>query len=237
MNKKESDVDGVVNPSPADDGGNTDDGQGGDDKDKNFTNLRAKLKIAEAEKERLAAENEALRNGGGDRSLDLDTEPVVVPKAKPDQKPDESNEVSAVIFKRDMKEAVLTWNRENKVEPEEWAMIKKGVNLKGDETLSEIKEKIQSAYEALPSVRAKRDQALIDKGRKEAMRDFNDDEMDFGGQGDADMGAIPAVRVSSKARSFAKSMGMSDKDIQSVGDEDPNQWADGRKPVRKFFQP
>ena len=148
------------------------------------------------------------------------------------------NDTLQVIFARDMKEAVHQWNKKNKVSSEEWAQIKSKVSLNGDETVSEIQDKIDEIYQNIPAVREKREKMLIEKGKKIAMSEFQDEEMDIGGGGDVDFGDKTEIRVNTKTKKWAKGLGLSEKEIKEVDDsEEVNQWKAGKQATRKFFQP
>ena len=104
-----------------------------------------------------------------------------------------------------------------KVSSEEWAQIKSKVSLSGDETVSEIQDKIDEMYQNIPAVREKREKALIEKGRKIAMSEFQDEEMDIGGSGgDTDFGDKTETRINAKTKKWAKGLGLSEKEIKEV---------------------
>lgn len=224
MEEKELDVKEVVIPAegkPAVEAGKPE----GDDKDKNFASLRKKLEETEKELARVKAEKEK----EVDRSLAGDEPEVKKPKA---------DDTLKVIFERDVKEATRLWNKKTTVSSEEWAQIKSKVQLKGDETQSEIQDKIQEAYESLPGVRQKRDKELIEKGKRLAMSEFSDDELDMGGGGDVDLGGGGEVRVSKQTKTWATRLGLSEKEIKEVDTEsNPNEWSEGKQATRKFFHP
>lgn len=197
----------------------------GDDKAKNFAELRRKLEATEAEKAELArklAEKEE-----NNRSLGDDEEK--------DKKPDPTIKV---LFERDLKEATRQWNKANKATAEEWAVIKSKVSLRGDETMSEISDKIDEAYHSLPSVREKREKEIALKARKEAMREFSDDELDSGGAGgDVDLGGGTPTRLNDKTKKWARGLGLTPEEMKDIDeDSDPSDWKIGPSPTRKFFQ-
>lgn len=186
----------------------------GNDKDKNFAELRKK-------NEDLERENEELRQKLGGNSTER-TLVVEDGDEAPKGKKEVATDATKVIFDRDMKKAVRKWNTKNKVSKEEWATIQNSVHLRGDEDDEEIYEKIDASYNSLPSVKQKREKELIDQGRNEAMRELSDEELDMGvGGGDSTApGAGQAQpRFNQKTRSFVKGLGMSQKELNEV---DPN---------------
>lgn len=205
---------------------------GGDDKDKNFAALRKQIEERDAEIARL----KTLAEGKKD-----DDDRTLVPDAKKDDTEGAREKAAKkVLFERDMKEATRQWNSKNKVTTEEWASIKKAVQLTGDETQSEIMEKIDKEYQALPTVRERREKELIAKGRREALQQFSDDELDLGTGGDIDLGGSTEPKVNNQERAFLRNVaGISKKeDLAKINKEsDPNQWSTGPNPTRKFFQP
>lgn len=171
----------------------------GNNKDKNFANLRKKA-------EDLERENAELR----DRLGKEDKRSLV------EEKDDESNDTKKYIFERDIKEATRQWNKKNQISTEEWGQIRKKVSLKGDETESEIYDKIDEAYQTLPSVRDKREKELVEKGRKEAMQSFRDDELDLGSGGDIDTGGGEAPRLTTKEKTWLKAFGVSPEEQKKI---------------------
>lgn len=229
---KEEDVLEVITPAEEKEVVETEDSA--DDKKANFANLRKKA-------ETLEKENEILRKQITAKS---EAERSLAPKKKEVEEEEIEEEKSKdsplkIIFERDMREAVRQWNKKNKVSSEEWAQIKSKVSLNGDETLSEIQDKIDEIYQNIPAIREKREKALIDKGRKMAMSEFQDEELDIGGGGgDSDFGGQAEVRLNAKSKKWAKGLGLSDKEIKEVDSEaDSNQWKVGKSATRKFFQP
>jgi hypothetical protein len=243
LDKEKKDVEDVVDPDKKSKSVEDDDNID-DDKNNNLANLRKKLKttedelaIAKKQLEEKGSDNRTLGNEGEEEEED---KTKVKDKAKATEKKPAENEALAVVFQRDLKEATRTWNKKNKVTNEEWLDIKKKVALKGDETLSEILEKIDEAHNSLPSVRERREKEIFDKGRKAAMSDIQDDELDMGGSGgDIDLGdGGTERRVTGKTKKFAKAMGLTDKELKEVGeDQNPNEWTPGPQATRKFFQP
>jgi hypothetical protein len=201
----------------------------GNDKEKNFAELRKRLEEAEAE--RVELRKKLAEKENPDRSLSIETPDETKPSKKDD-------ETLKRIFERDMKEATIQWSQSNKTTAEEWAQIKTKVTLKGDETLSEIKAKIDEAYHSLPTVRERREKELLEKGKRLAMQQFNDEELDMGGGGgDVNLGGDVAPRLNPKTKSWAKGLGLGDKDLKDVDfDSDPNQWSEGQSAKRSFFQ-
>lgn len=197
------------------------------DKDQNFANLRA-------EKERLEKELAEARaqSQQNDRSLSVE------PEETPSEKPQDNNvDTLKVIFERDAKEATRMWNRKNEVTAEEWQTIKSKVALRGDETQSEIYDKIDEAYHSLPSTREKREKELIEKGKQEAMRQFSDEELDVSTGGDADYSGTPQPRYNQKTKAWAKGLGLSDEELSKVDtDGDPSAWTEGPQAKRAFFE-
>ena len=187
----------------------------GDDKTKNFAKLRdIKIRL---EKESKAKDEEIanLRKALGDNgNQDLKTDN------------NESNETLKVIFNRDLKEATLRWTKDNKVSQEDWAKIRDKVTLKGDETLTEITEKITEAYQSLPTVKDKLIKDAFEKGKREAMRNFRDDELDIGSGGDFDMGSSGDEPVlDNKTKTWAKAFGLTNEEIKNVDmDGNPNKY-------------
>lgn len=99
-------------------------------------------------------------------------------------------EFNKTLFDRDKQKATRRWNEEHPdVTDVEWNSICENVVLKGDEDDEMIYRKINFAYESLPSVQARREKQLIEKGRQEALREFSDSEMDIGAGGDSVSGS------------------------------------------------
>lgn len=234
MDKEEIDVKKeVVIPAEEDEVVETEDSA--DDKKANFANLRKKAETLEKENEILRKQIDA--KAEADRSLIQKKEEIEKGEIEEDEKSKDSP--LKIIFERDMKEAVRQWNKKNKVSSEEWVQIKSKISLNGEETLSEIQDKIDEVYQSIPSVREKRDKALIEKGKKLAMSEFQDEELDIGGGGgDSDFGGQAETRLNAKSKTWAKGLGLSDKEIKEVDSEaDSNQWKVGKSATRKFFQP
>lgn len=210
MGKVELDVelDPSANPEKKPDVESGDDK--GKDKDKNFAELRKKNEQLEKD---LAEERRLRQEEANKRKLDVkeedDDEDEEEDKDKdPKKSKSEISEATRLMFDRDMKKAVRSWNSKNKVTADEWAAIKKRVSLNGDELDSEIEEKIDAAYHSIPSVREKRDKELILKGKKEAMKEFQDEELDLGGGGDGDLGGGDAPRFNSKEKKWLDGFGV-----------------------------
>lgn len=207
-------------------------GTDGDDKIKNFAELRKKNEIIEKENEELRKRLAAVGDTG-ERSLEAKDE-----DDEKESKPKKVDETLKVIFSRDLKEATREWNRGKTVPAEEWNQIKSKVKLTGDETKSEIMDKIDEAYQSLPTVRAKREKALIEKGRKLAMGEFQDEELDMGGGGDIDFGGMVEPSFTTKEKSFMDSMGLSPEERKKINKTSTTKdWETGPAPTRKFFQP
>lgn len=218
----------------------------GGDKEENFAKLRDinkdltdDLKVANKKVGDLEIENEDLK---ADPNRTLDAPGDTEEEEEEDDKvvdPPEADDTVSVLFKRDLKEATKAWNKDNDVSATEWAQIQKKVTLKGDETQSEIAEKIEEAYQGLPSVREKRDKAMIDKGRKQADSEFSDEEMGTGTGGDVDLGGERKPRFNRKTKDFAKKVGgMSDKELAEVDpDGEVGMNTEGPEATRKFFEP
>jgi len=182
----------------------------GDDKSKNFAELRKQLKEAQEERDRYKALTEK-----PEESRTLADKPKI-------EKPKEEGDP---LFSRDLKDATYEWNKTNKVSNEEWQAIKSKVSLTGEETRSQILDKITEAYQSLPSIRQKREQDLINKAKQEAMRQMSDDELDIGGGGDVSLGGENTPKIDKKTRMWAKAMGMTDEQIAKVDtNENPNEW-------------
>jgi hypothetical protein len=231
MSEKEK-KDGVQDPAnPANGGAGSGQGGagGGDDKDNNLAALRKKL--ADAEKERDEAIRKLTEKGGGaegDRSLDLpgDTTP---PEKKPEAAAATEDDPIKKIFKRDLKEAAIQWNATNKVSVEIWNKIRSKVAFNGDETLSEIKAKLDDAYHSIPEVRVEREKSIREEGKKEAMKDHFDDDLDLPGGGSGEGGGSGAqgagTRVPRETRAWGRGLGLTDKEISAVDpDRDPSEW-------------
>lgn len=204
----------------------------GNDKDKNFAKLR---ELASAKDLKIAELEAALELKEGARSLNT-SDDSEVQEEKP--KKATGDNTLKLIFDRDMKEATRSWNKTNKVPAEVWNKIKSKIILTGEETTSEIYDKIDEIHSNIPEVRAEKDKELVNKGKKEAMRQFQDSELDYGGGGDVDMDSDAAPRLDSKTKTWAKALGMSDKDMKEVNqDSNPEQWTEGKEAKRAFFQP
>ena len=210
---------GVVEPKDGD----------GDDKDKNFANLRKKSSDLETENARLKAELEAAKG-----SPNLDD----AKKKDEDNKSGKDDDPLVKVFKRDVKEAALQWNQKTKVTPEEWSQIQAKVSLNGDETITEIKSKIDEAYHSLPGTRQKRDRELIEKGKKIGMGQIQDDELDLGGSGgDGEFGGGGSpTTLNPKEKNFLKNFGVTPEEQKKIDKEaNANTWDEGKSPSRKFF--
>lgn len=205
-----------------------DGGEGsGDDKLINLAALRKKLDATSAENASLKKALEESK-GAVDRTLLTEEE----------KKPKKDDTVK-VLFERDVKEATIQWTKKNKVTNEEWAAIKARVSLKGDETLTEIVDKIDETFNSLPSVRERRETEIAKKAKLETMRQFQDNELDFGGGGDTvDYGNNNGTTIlNSKESKFLKAFGVTPEEQKSINKEkNTNQWEDGKSPTRKFFE-
>jgi hypothetical protein len=199
----------------------------GDDKNKNFAELRKQLENERAEKatllEKLKQQEEGERNLGGDAS---------------DDGKHKETDVVKVIFERDKRDAVKEWGKTHSVAADVWAQVKTKVSLKGDETRSEIIEKIDEAYQSLPSVRVEREKKIADEARRKAMSEFNDDELDLGSGGDINLGDGAVPRFTPKEKKILDAMGVTADERKNINkDANPNEWQNGKSPVRKFFTP
>lgn len=212
METRKEDVQAPV--QPADQGVVVENGnQGGDDKDKNFSELRRQL----AEKD---AEIERLKGGAGD-------ERNLAPKGDDDGKGAKKPDPMVAIFERDQREAVRLWNKQHKVTPEMWAEIKNRVQLNGDETVSEIQDKIDDAYSSLPAVQKEREDRIRNEERQKAMREFSDDDLDLGtgGSGNAGGGDGGAPRFNSKERGILKAFGVTPEEAKNIDrNAETNEW-------------
>lgn len=227
IKKDGEDVQEVVTPTKPEGDVDPKDGEG-DDKTKNFTELRKQLDEEKRKNAVLLKEKEdraeAKRSLGADEDED-----------EGDKKPT----VEQVVFNRDKKEAVIEWSKTHKgVTPEVWNEIKEKITLKGDETKSEILEKIDQVHDSLPAVRTEREKKIADEARNKAMREFNDDELDLGSGGDIDLGGGTAPQFSPKEKKFLDSFGVSAAERKNIDrNANPNKWTPGKMPTRKFFQP
>jgi hypothetical protein len=192
----------------------------GDDKDKNIAALRTRKEALEKENDQLRKDIEEARKA-----------------PKKEEKPDPvKDDTMKVIFDRDTREATRQWTKGNKVTAEEWKSIQEKVSLNGDETISEITDKIDEAYQSLPHVREKREKDLIEKGKKIAMTNFQDDELDIGGGGDVDLGGGGEANLTGKEKGFLSSFGVSPDEQKKIDKtKNPNSWQPGPSPTRKFF--
>ncbi len=171
-----------------------------DDKDKNFAKLREKV-------ETLEEENESLREQVGSKSeRSLDGEANI-------------DEVEKVVFNRDKKKAIRKFNSDKEISDEEWKSFRDKVKLTGEEDDELIYQKMEDAYNTLPSVREQREKELIEKGKKEAMSQFTDQEVDIGSGGDVSGETSKKVRLNAKEKRFAKSMGVDEEDISEAVEE------------------
>jgi len=135
------------------------------------------------------------------------------------------SDFNKVIFQRDMKKAVNRWSKEHKVSKEQWDNVRKSVSLKGDELDDEIYDKIQSAYSSLPEVRETREKELIEKGKKEAMQQFQDSELSFGGGGDAGYSGQPKKKFSDKEKKMLDVFGVTSEERDNIDkDGNPSDW-------------
>lgn len=188
----------------------------GDNKNKNFAELRKKVKELENENVALkkTQEGEVDKRSLSLKEEEKDEEEDNKGKTK---KPElNTSEYQKLLFDRDMKRAVKSWSTKNKVSADEWTEVKKLVSLKGDETDLEIEEKIESAYHSLPSVRKKREADIIVKARKEAMKQFKDDELDLGGGGDVDFNSDTEPRFNSKEKKWLDNFGVKPEDRKKI---------------------
>ena len=217
----------------------------GNDKDTNLANLRKQLEEKDVEIERLKAGNGGQGNGsGGDRSLNLnegddddeDDGDKGGKKGKEDD--DELSSAEKIAFNRDLQDVARGWNKEHNVSDSEWAEIQKKVTFTGKELRSEILEKINEAHQSLPTVRQQREKALKDEGRKEAMREIQDQELDLGGGGEGDMGEGGGEpRFTPKERRWMDAFGVGDDTRKKINkSKNTNQWEEGKSPRRKFFE-
>jgi hypothetical protein len=201
------------------------------DSDKNFANLREKVKKTEEEKAELLKENELLKQkvDGGDRTLDDSDEEEDKPTA---------DDFEKTLFKRDNKEATRLWNKEHKVSGEIWDKIKSKVSLSGTETQSEIYDKINDAYEGLPEVRKAREDSIKKETQMETIKQFQDSDLDVGSGGDFNAGEPSGFKHDAKSKKFAKGVAnLTDKEISEIDPDGDTDWSLGKDPVRKSFQP
>jgi hypothetical protein len=195
-----------------------------DDKESNIAALRIK-------KEALEKENNELKTRLSQFDKSKDSLPLEGTGKV------ETPDPLKVIFNRDIKEASLQWNKKNKVTTEEWTAIREKVSLKGDETLTEIQEKIDEVYHALPTVRERREKELIAKGKRLAMNNISDDDMDMSGGGDVDMDKGNEAPLSTKEKNFLKTFGVTPDEQKKIDtSSNPNAWQEGKSPIRKFFE-
>lgn len=183
------------------------------DKESNLANLRKLVREERKKREDVEKERDALKGNPPKKeepeSLDLES-----------NKEKKVSEAEKLLFDRDLKKAVNRWSKEHKVTKEEWAEIKKKVTLNGDELDDEIYEKISSAYEGLPNVKEKRESELIEKGKKEAMKQFQDSELDFGGGGDSGNGGNqPTKRFTSQENKFLNAFGVTEEERKGIDKE------------------
>ena len=239
MGKKEEDVksDSSTDLPDQDDQGDDRSPEDDNDKDKNFANLRksrddaiARAEAAEAENARLKGEDGGNRDLGDDEEDEEEEEEQKDDKkSKKTDKKDTSTQPSAV-FIRDRKEAALKWNQKNKVSADIWKKIQGAVTLTGNETETEIYNKIENAYLNIPEVRQQRDKKLIEKGRALERGEISDDDMDIGGGlggdidgGGNDRGGKP--RHNAKTKKWAKGLGLKDKELGEIDpDEDTSDY-------------
>ena len=183
------------------------------DKEKNFAKLRTTNEDLVKANKILTEENEELagKRSLGDDDGDGDADDDKDGKSK-------KSTTEEVLFNRDLKEATRIWNKENKVSPEIWEQVKAKINFTGEETQSEIVDKINETYTNIPEVRKKLDADLISKGKNEAMNNFQDGEMDLGGGGDDSGGdsAGNGPRLNGKTKLWAKGLGLNTEELKNV---------------------
>lgn len=205
-----------------------------DDKDKNFAALRTKIESLEKENEELKKGKAPIEDDKRDLNTGKDDE-----EDESEDDEDDTPDPIKVVFDRDVREATNLWNKKNKVTADEWKQIKAKVSLTGDETVSEIQDKIDEAYASLPEVRKKRDQELIDKGRKQAMSEHTDEELDMGGGGEGygeSRGSEPVLNP--KEKKFLNNFGVSKEDQKGIDkSQNTSSWKTGKSATRKAFQP
>lgn len=209
--------------------------EGEDDKNKNFTALRDKNKILEEKNADLIKEKEEREKKERDL-LGGDTSPDDSEKDKKDKK--DTDSTLEKIFKRDVREASAQWSSDNEASTEEWEQMRSTIAFTGEETVSEIKKKMTTVFNAIPEVRKRLDKALVDKGKKQAMQNFQDDEMDIGAGGDVDNSSGETeTRLNPQEQKFLKGMRTSKKARQGIKkDGETNEWKEGKEPKREFFQ-
>lgn len=202
MQEQEKDVKGTSSTPDDQPKGtsNPDDGQP-KDKDKNFAALRERAEKAEREKAEAEAKLEA-----------------VTSNAKPNLTADANlTDAQKAVFDRDLRMAIKGWRGKNSVTADEWSSIQKRVVFSGDELPDEIAEKIDAAHAQLPGVRERREKELVEKGRKSAMREFSDEDMDIGGGGDAGMtGGEPETRFTEKENRWLNTFGVKPDDRKNI---------------------
>lgn len=181
-----------------------------DDKETNLANLRRKNEALEKELATLK---------GGDAPAKTGSDPL------------------EIIFTRDLKEASRQFAKQNKVSAEEWATMKEKINFNGDETMSEIMEKIQDTYESIPTVKKRKETELIEKGKKLAMLNIQDHELDFSGGGNSDAQTGEQTTFNQKERKWLSAFGVSQDDRNKIDKKKTSysEWTEGQSPVRKFF--
>jgi len=121
--------------------------------------------------------------------------------------------VSRLLFERDMKKAVRRWNNENNVPEDIWKKIKSKSSLKGDEDDEEIYQKISEAYESLPEIKEQRKQELINEGKKQAQKEFSDEEMNLG-EGGEPTDSKTKPRITAKGKRWLEGFGVSEKELE-----------------------
>ena len=185
-------------------------------KAKNFEVLRRLKKESDEKNKVLEKELAAVRKAGAE-SRDLNSVPTEDPSK-------EENQTLKFLFERDKKAAVRRWSRDNpNISDSEWKDVQKKVVLSGDETMDEIIEKINEAHNTLPGVRASREKELIEKGRKEAMKQIRYSEMDLGGGGDPGYGdGSSEPRFTPKEKKFLNSMGVNKEEMKNIDKSKPN---------------
>lgn len=161
------------------------------DKEKNLRKLRERNKQLEEENERLKKGEQDKRNLG--------------------ESDNKSSDIVKVLFDRDMKSTVKKWNKDNPVSASEWEKIKGKVSFKGDEDADDIYQKITEAYESLPEVKAKKEKAIADKAKAEALGEFTGEEMDLGTGGGEPSGTESAPKFNQKTKKMLDAFGVPEK--------------------------
>lgn len=228
MNKKnDTDVKDSSTHNP--DGSQVEGGNQGGDKDKNFAELRTAKEKAEADLQAYKAKFGELPSEDDDDAL---SDPADLIDDEPDSKKDgdgaangqgdkPSPDANQVAFKRDVREAATQFTQETKVTKAQWAQIKNSVKLTPEMTVSQIKAAIKNVYEALPDVRQAREASIKEEGKKEAMGQLHDTDMDLpgGGNENGNGGGNSQPRIPRETRAWGKSLGLSDSEMADVSDE------------------